>query len=218
MPSILVINPNSTQSMTDKIHEAALKVTAPDVDLVSRTSLKGPPSIQGPEDGELALPGLLEEVERGVHDGMDAFVLACFDDTGLSEARSMTQSPVVGIGEAAFHACMMKGLDFSVVTTLSVSVPVIEDNVQRYGVSTFCRRVRASEVPVLDLEQPGSEAEEKISSEIETALNNDGCRAIVLGCAGMADLASRLSQRHKVPVIDGVAASVGFASALVRLG
>ena len=33
----------------------------------------------------------------------DAFVIACFDDTGLEAARCVTSAPVVGIGEAAFQ-------------------------------------------------------------------------------------------------------------------
>lgn len=214
---VLVINPNSTQSMTDKIQVAAIGVAPSDVTVLSRTSAKGPISIQGPEDGILALPGLLDEVEKGVSDGMDAFIIACFDDTGLDEARAITSRPVIGIGEAAFHASMMKGHSFSVVTTLSVSVPVIEENIARYGVRDYCRKVRASEVPVLDLEKPGSEAERKISDEIGVALKEDQCGAIVLGCAGMTDLASRLASEHGIPVVDGVVSAVGFASALARL-
>lgn len=214
---LLIINPNSTQSMTDKVAMAARSVAHDGIEVVARTSLSGPASIQGPEDGKLALPGLLEEIEKGIKDGMDAFVLACFDDTGIEEARKMTAKPVIGIGEAAFHASMMKGHTFSVVTTLSVSVPVIEENIDRYGVRQYCRRVRASDVPVLDLEIPGSDASKRVSAEIGEAKAQDGCQAIVLGCAGMTDLAERLSVEHKLPVVDGVVAATGFAAALARI-
>jgi allantoin racemase len=73
-------------------------------------------------------------------------------------------------------------------------------------------------VPVLELERPGSDACRTISLEIATALANDGVDAIVLGCAGMADLANELSLEHGVPIIDGVAAAVKLAEMLFALG
>jgi len=215
---ILFINPNSTDSMTAKILAAAEAVAPTHATILAHTSHAGPPAIQGPADGEAALPGLLDEIDRGKDHDADAFVIACFDDTGLFEALARTQQPVIGIGQAAFHTSMLLGHRFSVVTTLSVSVPVIDANIDAYGMRTHCARVRASEVPVLDLEKPGSEAEQRVSDEIAIALRDDNCEAIVLGCAGMADLAGRLSERHGVPVIDGVVAATGLAVALVGMG
>ena len=40
----------------------------------------------------------------------------------------------------------------------------------------------------------------------------------MLGCAGMTDLAARLSQEHGVPVIDGVGAAVKLIESLAALG
>lgn len=211
---LLVINPNSTASMTEKI-AAAARLAVPDrVEVVTITNHSGPASIQGPEDGALAAPGVLALVAAAK---ADAIVIACFDDTALAEARALSPVPVIGIGEAAFHVAMMLGARYSVVTTLSVSVPVIEANLTAYGIAGSCIRVRASDVPVLDLEHPGSAAEAKVSAEIGRALIEDGSQAIVLGCAGMADLAARLSTRHGVPVIDGVAAACGMACVLAGL-
>jgi allantoin racemase len=213
---LAVINPNSTASMTAKI-AAAARAAAPDAQIDGRTCAGAPPAIQGPEDGAAALPHLLAEVRAAVADGADACIIACFDDTGLAEARAIVPVPVLGIGEAAFHAAMMLGHRYSVVTTLSVSVPVIAANIRDYGLASHCLKVRASEVPVLELERPGSGARDQISSEIAEAIATDGASAIVLGCAGMADLAADLSATHGVPVIDGVAAACGFATTLVRL-
>ena len=79
-------------------------------------------------------------------------------------------------------------------------------------------RVRAANMPVLALEDPNSGARDKLRREIEHALDEDNAEAIVLGCAGMADLAARLSREFGVPVIDGVGAAVKQAEALVSLG
>jgi allantoin racemase len=213
---LLVINPNATVSMTEKIALAARQAVPAGVTVTAVTNHDGPASIQGPEDGARATPGVLALVSAATATA-DAIVIACFDDTALAEARALSPVPVIGIGEAAFHAAMMLGARYCVVTTLSVSIPVIEANLASYGLAEGCLRVRASEVPVLELEHPGSAAETRISDEIARALTDDAARAIVLGCAGMADLAARLSARHGVPVIDGVAAACGMACVLAGL-
>jgi len=81
----------------------------------------------------------------------------------------------------------------------------------------FCRNVRACEIPVLALEDPASDAFAAIVAESRRAVADDGAEAIVLGCAGMADLAQKLSRKFDVPVVDGVAAAVKQAEALAGL-
>ncbi len=210
---LLFVNPNSTASMTDTIAAAARAVAAPDVEILARTSRSGPPSIQGPADGEAAIPGLLAEIAAA--GPVDAAIIACFDDTGLARARAAAAFPVIGIGEAAYHAAMLMGARFSVVTTLAVSVPILEANLAAYGLAGACVRVRASGVPVLEVETPAGA--ERISQEIARARAEDGVGAIVLGCAGMAELAATMQARHRLPVIDGVAAACGLARSVAVL-
>ena len=71
---------------------------------------------------------------------------------------------------------------------------------------------------MLALEEPGSGARRTIEQEIERALVEDGAEAIVLGCAGMTDLARDLEGKVGVPVLDGVACAVSLAESVVRLG
>ncbi len=215
---ILVINPNTTASMTDKIGEAARAAARPGTRITAINPPDGPAAIQGADDGAAALPGLFALVDREMASGVqyDALIIACFDDTGLWELKERCDIPVLGIGEAAYHTAALHAERFSVVTTLAVSVPVLEANLHKTGLSDRCARVRASDVPVLHLEDPGSGADDKIRSEIGKALSTDGVGAIALGCAGMAALAEDLSTEFKVPVIDGVASAVALAEVLVR--
>jgi allantoin racemase len=213
---ILVINPNTTTSMTAKIGQVAASVASAGTEIVSVNPGDGPPSIEGYFDEVFAVPGIIAEMNRA--SAMDAYVIACFDDTGLDAARCATDAPVIGIGEAAFHLATMVAGKFGVVTTLARSVPAIEHNLVKYGLGSRCAKVRSSEVPVLDLELPGSDARRKISAEIACAVRDDRAEAIVLGCAGMADLATSLSQEHGVPVLDGVACAVTLAESLFRVG
>jgi allantoin racemase len=214
---IRLVNPNTTAAMTDKVVAAAKAVAAPGTAIEGATSASGPFSIEGYFDGALSLPGLLAEIRAGEAAAVDAHIIACFDDTGLDAARSLASAPVIGIGEAACHLATMVAGRFSVVTTLARSIPVLEDNLARYGLSRRCASVRASGVPVLALERPNDPARARISVEIGAALREDRAEAIVLGCAGMADLAASLAAEHGVPVIEGVGAAMKFAEALVAL-
>jgi len=212
---LLVINPNTTASMTQKIGAAAQRAALPDTEILALNPDTGPPSIQGFYDEAISLAGLLDVVETNPQ--ADAIVIACFDDTGLDAVRCVSNKPVVGIGEAAYHLAAMLSNKFSVVTTLARSVPALEHNLVRYGLASRCAKVRASEVPVLELEKPHSDARQKISDEVSSAITEDHAEAIVLGCAGMTDFAQSLSDEHGLPVLDGVVSAVGLCETMVRL-
>lgn len=213
---ILVINPNTTASMTEKIGKAAQSAASPTTEIIAVNPPDGPPSIEGYYDEVFSIPGIIAEMAKAT--AVDAFVIACFDDTGLDAARCATEAPVIGIGEAAFHLATLVAGRFSVVTTLARSVPAIEHNLTKYGIASRCAKVRASDVPVLDLELPGSKANRRISAEIARAIAEDKAEAVVLGCAGMADLAHALSLEHGIPVLDGVACAVRLAETVSALG
>jgi allantoin racemase len=213
-----IVNPNTTASMTGKIGVAAQAAASSGVEIMATQPESGPVSIEGFYDEAFATPGMLRRIREAETRGVIGHVIACFDDTGLDAARSLATAPVIGIGEAAFHAASLIAGRFSVVTTLDRSIPIIEHNLVRYGLRSRCARVRAANVPVLALEDPHSDARRHIALEIEQAKAEDRAEAIVLGCAGMADLAADLSRQHDLPVIDGVAAAVGLIEVLARLG
>ncbi len=212
---VLVVNPNTTASMTEKIGDAARRVASAGTEIVAVNPTLGPASIEGFYDEAMSLAGMLDLIRNSPD--YDAVVIACFDDTGLDAARCLTDKPVIGIGEAAYHMASMISNKFSVVTTLARSVPALEHNLHRYGLIARCARVRSSEVAVLELEHPGSDACKRISAEIGRAVTEDRAEAIVLGCAGMADLAESLAKEHGLPVLDGVTCAVGLAETMVKL-
>ena len=214
---ILIVNPNTTVSMTEKAAAAAGAVAAHGTEIIAATSRGGPASIEGHYDGAIAVPGLLMEIRKGEAAGADAAIIACFDDTGLEAARALARIPVVGLCESAVLTAALLSQRFTVVTTLERSRVLIENLVRRYGMGDRAK-VRAADIPVLDLEDAASGALDKLKGQIERALEEDGTEAIVLGCAGMADLAQSLQRQYGVPVIDGVSAAVKQAEALVAQG
>ncbi|AUH64598.1 aspartate/glutamate racemase family protein [Paracoccus zhejiangensis] len=215
---LVVINPNSTQSMTDKILESARAAAADGVVVEGRTAHGAPASIEGHYDEVMAAAHLLREVQQAEAEAADAIVVACFDDPAIGACREIATGPVIGICEAGIKAASMIATSFSIVTTLPRSVPVIEELVRRYGLDHQCRKVRSAAIPVLALEEPGSNARQLVRDEILRAIEEDNCEAVVLGCAGMSDLTEWLSVETGIPVIDGVTVATKFAEALVGAG
>lgn len=202
---IVIINPNSTVAMTDTLLRTA-RAMMPEVDIEGWTSHDGPPAIQGPEDGEACIPPLLDLVQEAAEAGAQVIIIGCFDDTGLAQARGMTDCPVLSIGEAAYAKAARLGR-FSVVTTLAASVPVLEGNIAGFGLTGRCARVRASGVPVLDFETTPDTAIPRVLEEAHRALAEDEISAVVLGCAGMVDVAAHAPD-FPVPLIDGLRAAL----------
>ncbi|WP_417720092.1 aspartate/glutamate racemase family protein [Salipiger sp.] len=215
MTRIVYINPNATQAMTDDI-VATARAVLPGAEVVGLTNSAGPPAIEGPEDGDAAIPGVLALV-RGAAAGADAIVIACFDDTGLDEARAAASCPVLGIGQAAYVMAALLGLRFSVVTSVDVAVPVIRGNIERSGFAGLCASVRASGLAVLDIEAGSEAVRARLASEIALARDGDGAAAVVLGCAGMTGLRDDLAARTGVVLIDGVVASARLSVAAAGL-
>ncbi len=215
---IVIVNPNTTHAMTETIAAAARQAASSISEIVAVQPSSGPASIEGVYDGALAVPGVIEEILRAeASGGASAYIIACFDDTGLDAARSAAIAPVIGIGEAAFHVASLVASRFTVITTLSRSVPIIERNLAISGLAARCARVRATDIPVLALEDPASNARARISEMVEAAIRDERADGIVLGCAGMAGLAAELSAAYQLPVIEGVSAATRLAETLVAL-
>src|SRR5260221_8038494 len=191
MTKILIVNPNTTASMTKTIGAAARAVAAAGTEIMAVTSAMGPASIEGYYDEAFAVPGLIQALASAPD--ADAGIIACFDDTGLDAARSVARFPVVGICEAALVTAGQIAKRIAVVTTLPRSVVPLEELVRRYG---FAERVSvtACNVAVLDIEKPGSGAAEKLDAEIARALEA-GAGGGLLGCAGIGGLAARRPQK-----------------------
>ena len=202
--AVVIINPNSTASMTTAMVDAA-RIAAPNLSFTGLTSEKGPPAIQGPEDGEAAKPHFLELVEHASSSGSDAIIIGCFDDTALEEAAEIANCPVVGLGQSSYHYAALRNWRFSVVTTLSVSVPIIENNIRNLGLGRYLSNVRASNVPVLDLETNPIEASQIVKEEALRAQESDGVSAVVLGCAGMVQVLEEVQNTLDIETIDPVA-------------
>jgi len=116
--SILVINPNSTESVTRAMDEAceALRMTGgPAIECV--TLAEGPPGIESQRDVESVVGPLMHLVSEREKD-YGAFVIACFSDPGIHALRELTKKPVLGIAEAGILTALTLGQKFGVIAIL----------------------------------------------------------------------------------------------------
>jgi len=214
---ILVVNPNSTAAMTEKIARSLAPFAAPTSELTFRNPTSTPASIEGHYDEAASAKAMLDIIGEAEHQGNRGTVVACFDDPAVGAAREIASGPVIGICEAAMQAASILAARFSVVTTLPRSVPIIEDLATRYGMERRCRRVHAADIPVLALERD-PDARVRVRDAVVRAAALDGSDAIVLGCAGMADLTEWLSHEAGMPVIDGCLAGLKLIEGLASAG
>jgi allantoin racemase len=214
---LLIVNPNTTASMTVAIGASARAVARPTTEVVAVNPVDGPASIESDEDETRCIPGLLDEVRRAAAaaNPPDAYVIACFGDPGLEQVRAAVDAPVLGLAQAAMHAAALAAGSFSVVTSMSATVPTAWSLAKTYTPSQ-CLGVYASDIPVLRIDADPTTIE-PIGDLCEKALVQDGSRAIVLGCAAMAKFAAPLTERLGVPVVDGVVAATLLAEALVTM-
>lgn len=214
---ICIVNPNTTAAFTTRLLRSAAAIAAPGTEVIAVQPGIGAASIESHAEEALGAIGVMQMVSAGEQAGVDAYVIACFGDTGLHQVREIARGPVVGMTEAALQAASLIAHRFSVVTlpprTRAHSFRVLHDT----GLTHRCT-VRAVDVPVLDLEDEVAASGAIIEAEARLAIEQDHAEAIVLGCAGLSDLVEPLSKTLGVPVIDGVMVGLKFAEGLVAAG
>ncbi|WP_296262754.1 MULTISPECIES: aspartate/glutamate racemase family protein [unclassified Pseudomonas] len=214
---ILVVNVNTTESITDTIADQARSVAMPGTEIIGLTPRFGAESVEGNFESYLAAIGVMDCV-MAYDQPFDAVIQAGYGEHGREGLQELLDVPVVDITEAAASLAMLMGHVYSVVTTLDRTVPLIEDRLRLAGLFQRCTSVRASGLAVLELEGDPARAVEAIVAQAEMAVRDDKAEVICLGCGGMAGLDELIRQRTGVPVVDGVTAAVTLAESLVRLG
>lgn len=214
---ILVVNVNTTESMTHTIAEQARSVAAPGTEIVGLTPFIGADSVEGNYESYLAAVAVMDRV-LAYDEPYDAVIQAGFGEHGREGLQELLDVPVVDITEAAAHLAHLLGYRYSVVTTLDRTVPLIEERLLLAGLLSHCASVRASGLSVLELEESPERAVAAIVEQAKAAVHDDRAEVIVLGCGGMAGLDREIGEATATPVVEGVAAAVKLAEALVGLG
>jgi allantoin racemase len=214
---ILVVNVNTTASMTEVIRSQAERFASPGTEIVALTPFFGPESVEGNFESYLAAVAVMDRV-LAYEEPYDAVVQAGFGEHGREGLQELLDVPVVDITEAAAHVACLIGHRYSVVTTLDRAVSQIEDRLKLAGLLERCASVRASGLGVLELEESPERAVAAIVDQAKRAVEDDRAEVICLGCGGMAGLDEQVLAATGVPVVDGVSAALRLAESLVGLG
>jgi allantoin racemase len=204
--TLLVINANTSVSMTKDIGEAAKRAASKSTEIITVASKRGPRTIQGPVDSALSVPGMLEVAKEyeGLYNGI---ISACFGDPGIEPLRSAFGVPVVGIRESAFHVASFTGNRFAVITPVKGSEQRLKAIARLKGMDNKMHSVFYAGVSIPDLESGSPGAEEYVYAAGNEAVEK-GADTLIFGCAGMGWVVDKIASRFDVPCIDPVQAAV----------
>jgi allantoin racemase len=214
---IFVINPNTSESMTDHIRRELERIKRPDTELTVVNPEHGPVSIESVYDEALATPPTLELVRQANGEGYDAIVLACFSDPGLDAAKEISDIPVVGIEEATMHIAAMLGHRFSVTTSGPNRVPVRELHARALSIGSAYASALVMNMSVLEMDAHPEQAKARILELAQDAVEQ-GTEVIILGCAGLAGYAEDIERELGLVVLDPTSVAFKITEAIVDLG
>ncbi|PPQ21197.1 Asp/Glu racemase [Bradyrhizobium sp. AC87j1] len=213
-PRILVINPNSNPAVTLGLEDALKPLGfegGPEV--VCQTLAEGPFGIESQADVDsVAMP--LRRLVEGDNSSA-AFVIACYSDPGLQVCREGTERPVFGIAECGVLMALARAETFGVIAIAQRSIPRHMRYLRQMGLTDRLAGERPLNMSVAETASGEGTLAKMI--EIGRALRDqDGARAIVMGCASMARHRRPLEDALGIPVIDPTQAAVTMALGTVQ--
>ncbi len=207
MPSILVINPNSSPSVTRSMRDGlgiVTQRTSHDIQCIELP--KSPPGIETDAHVEMVIPNILEKLAES---DADAFVLSCFSDPGIAQARAATTKPVVGIAESAYLAALGLGRSFGIVSLGPSSIGRHKRYLDALGLSGRLAGDRSIDMTIPEL--MANDVVETVVRTGEKLRDEDGADTVILGCAGLGSYRAAMEAALGLPVIDPVQAGVALA-------
>jgi allantoin racemase len=214
---IIVINPNSTQEVTNAMDKAfdSMRVTGAPV-IQSITNRKGPSGIECQQDADQVAMQIVDIIQE-YNSCADAFVIACFSDPGIFSAREITDRPVFGIAESGILSALSLGDRYGIIAILDRSIPRHIRYIRSMGLETRFAGDIAIGIGVTGLNQE-VETFSRLEMVGRKLIDVNGANTLILGCAGMARYRVRLQDRLGVTVVDPAQAAVSMAIGAVQLG
>jgi len=214
--TIYIVNPNSSQHVTEGIDAAVapMRAVCP-VPIEARTLKEGPPGIESQAHVDGVVAPLLAHC-AALEEEASAFVVACFSDPGLAALREQSACPVLGIAESAVLTAMTLGQRFGIISILSKSIPRHMRYLGAMGVMDRLAADRPLELGVLEL-QDRARTFERLVTVGQELRDGAGADVLILGCAGMTAYRTDLEARLGVPVVEPCQAAAALAIGRVAL-
>ena len=213
---LLIINPNSSPTVTARIDAAAKAARQPGEEITTICASGAPDLIVTPEDARKAEQAVTQTLAAWKQP-VDGVILASFGDTGLEAVRAKSNVPVVGIAQSAYAMASVLGPRMSIVSFAPTMAEALRKTALGYG--HVDRLVAMHMVQGASWDDPG-EIQVQLAAQLlelcKISAREDRVDSIVLGGGPLAGLAAQLQPQVPVPVIDGTTA--GIATLRVALG
>lgn len=187
------------------------------VELVRPAS--GPESVESTVEEDWAGAVLLESLAATEAD-YDAFFVGCFGEPGLNALRELTEKPVVGSASSTLHTAAQLGDQFTVVTILDSTEPMVHRQVTAMGLTDHLASVRVVHAPVLDIDHGADALIDDMVAAGRQAVDDDGADAVIPGCMTLAFLQvhDEIADELGVPFLDPARIGLGTTAMWARWG
>ena len=166
----------------------------------------------------LILVDTIHQVKRAEKEGYDAAIIGCFYDPGLREAREITDRIVIAApAEASILIAAGLGHRFSIIVSSNKCIPKMYENVVNYGLINRLASFESVDLGVNDFQKDKTETMKRIHKAAEQAVHEKLAEVIILGCTMQFGFYKKLQEDLKIPVIDGVLASLKYAELMIEL-
>jgi allantoin racemase len=208
---VLVLNPNSSSRVTAGLAHAADGWARPGVRFDVAQIDAAPEAITSPADHARVAPLVVDALTA--RDGhFDAAIVACHGDPGVDAARLQVTSPVVGIGATSLHAAAAAVARFAVLALSTRLVDSKWRQVDQAGLRRQCVGIWPVDTSVEHGLDPDPDLVPYLTAGRQACAA--GAELLVLGCAGMGPVATRLAADLAVPVLDATATTANLAAEL----
>src|ERR1700730_16394904 len=99
---ILVVNPNTSRSMTETIARTARRAATPGTEILAVQPFFGPEAIDSNMESYLSAVAVMDRIVA-VEEQYDAIVLAGFGEHGREGVQEIVEVPVLDIAESSAH-------------------------------------------------------------------------------------------------------------------
>ncbi|MCW0235772.1 MAG: aspartate/glutamate racemase family protein [Ferrovibrio sp.] len=216
---LLLINPNTTATMTEMVLAVARRLVAPGTELAGATGRFGAAYVATRSAYAIAAHAALDAWAEHADDNFDAVLLACFGDPGLDGLRELCTVPVVGMADASIQLAASLGKRFGIVTGGDRWGPMLHEFVASRGLSDRLASVQTVAPTGGDIARDPQGSMALLAKACCTAAE-EGADTVILGGAGLAGLGPAIRNQVPVPVIDSTEAAVRMTEAVAsaRLG
>ena len=215
---ILIINPNTSETMTNKIRAVAQAVKREDCTVTVTCPQHGPVTIETSYDEAYAIAPTIDLVKQAQAEAYDAIILACFCEVGVEAAKEISSIPVFGLEEPTLAMALLLGEKFGIMTEKRPRVAMKKRHIRRYGLLERMASVRPLELSVAELDADPERTKAKGMALARRMVEEDGAEVIIMGCAAMAGYSDELERALQVPVLDPLKVTLKVAEAVIDMG